>query len=349
MTPETGADESFSHPAPQVLWDNGVRLLFVYPGGSDPRKAVSKAYWDACVAQGLGLVLVDEHGNNQMATGGPGFGTFIANEIIDYYEQVLRMATAGAAAYFVFADPRPALLSEYPAIVARAREICAVCLARGWVKPGDTVGSSLVGGYGDGPLLEHLYSLGLLAHRVTPTGREYGYLWPVGTWGPSPHAAFWQDPNTRMSTLGGAIDRNYLAADVVDIGQYPAAPDQGGIVGAQEVQQVTDAVKAMTAAMIAETTGERFVLFQAAVVAPPADRPDITAGALATCASDGRYFWWIEDPATLTADDSVWPELGIKAVPHVDQGAVTVDHRGVPIGFGVPLPGSRTAALLGIG
>jgi len=135
-------------------------------------------------------------------------------------------------------------------------------------------------------------------------------------------------------------------------GQTPAPPDQGGIVGAQEVQQVQQAIESAVAQAVAQITGTihgtEFVLFKVPVVAPPADRPDIKAGDLALCASNGVVFWWVEDPATLADDYSVWPELGITFKDHVSMDPVAVDKRGLPTGFGAPLANTRTAALLGI-
>jgi hypothetical protein len=303
---ETGADESFSHPDPAILWANGVRWLFVYPGGSDPAKAVTRPYWDACLAQGIAMGLIDEHGNNQMVTGGPGFGTFIANEILDYYEHVLGVAPASCAAYFVFADPRPALLSEWPVIVARAVEIRAAMLARGWVLPGDATGNSLIGGYADGPLLEHLYGLNLLGRRVTPNiHRPYGLLFPVSTWGACPHAAAVQDPNTPLSTLGRQIDRDFLAPDVVDLGLV------GQTQGGPEMLDPTDPVVLKLAADIASLKPviEGFT-------AKAADGTEVA------CHSNGVHWWLIPSGQELADSTGVLAEMGVRYVIHQPAGPV---------------------------
>jgi hypothetical protein len=339
--PETGADESFSHPDPAVLYANGVRILAVYSGGSDPAKAVSKAYWDACIAQGIAMVLVDEHGNQQMLTGGPGFGTFIARECVAYARMLGLDPTKERPLYYVGDDPYPLPPSQWGPVVDRFREICAEHLAEGWVLPGDTVGSSLVAEYGSGPLSEHLYDLGLVGHITAGTrgnDHDYGWLWPVSTWGPCPHAAMFQDPNTRLSTLGGAIDRDYLAPGVNDVGQYPA-PDTGGIVGAQEVQQVQQSIAAAVAQL---TTGK-------------ADFVDFAMLDAGGTSIDCRYvtavhgFYWIR---TLAEDNAVADEAHASRVVHsgpqpVAKGATGSPDAGLPIGFGRPLD-KVTADHLGV-
>jgi hypothetical protein len=131
----------------------------------------------------------------------------------------------------------------------------------------------------------------------------------------------------------GDIDEDVVVNDATDYGQYPYPAPQPIPPEDRDVLTI--------------------VTFLMLVKNPPPDRPDIKAGDLALCASDGKEFWWVENPATLRADAVVLTELAAKVIEHAAgtpnaTEAVTVDPRGVPIGFGAPLPNTRTAEVLGV-
>ncbi len=208
---EIAADGSFTRLPAATLYGHGVRILVCYATGAG--KAISRREWDdylrftAPDGGKLALMLVDEHNNQQMLNG-PGFGTRIATEMIQAAGNLGLPNTRPL--FYVMDDPNALPPASWAEVADRCREICAVHQARGWVLPGDQIGSSLVGGYGSGPLLEHLYGLNLLR-----------WPWAVSTWGPCPHAVLVQNANTRKDRLGGAIDWDIVPAGVVDCGQYP--------------------------------------------------------------------------------------------------------------------------------
>jgi hypothetical protein len=185
------ADYSFARPDPARLAAAGCSGVARYATG--PGKAVEAAEIDAVLAAGLGIVIVQE-GGNQPALAGYQAGVDDARAANRRLDQ-LGNYPADCWIYYVAEDPTRLPVSAWPTVDAYFHGV-------------NTVRARPVGGYGSVDLLDHLYDQGLITRK-----------WAVGPWGGHQGCHLSQYAAPVPPQFVNVVDANLRLAD--DYGQHP--------------------------------------------------------------------------------------------------------------------------------
>lgn len=149
-------DYSVARPAPAALAGAGIvgAVRYCIDGSGPAGKAITKAEYQALLAGGLHVALVQEVGPQPAMRGAAG-GTADAKEA----EAVVGAVGHTGAIYYVAEDPNVLPVTAWPTVVAYFQAVKAVNPQR------------KLGAYGSQALVAHLQQLGLVT-----------YGWMVGPW-----------------------------------------------------------------------------------------------------------------------------------------------------------------------